>query len=37
VNYKRVERLYQDARLQGRRRKRKKLPIGEWEIGVSGK
>ena len=29
VNYKRVERLYQDARLQVRRRKRKKVPIGE--------
>ena len=29
VNYKRVERLYQDAELQVRRRKRKKVPIGE--------
>ena len=29
VNYKRVERLYQQARLQVRRRKRKKVPIGE--------
>lgn len=29
VNYKRVERLYQDARLQVRRRKRKKVPVGE--------
>jgi transposase InsO family protein len=29
VNYKRVERLYQDAKLQVRRRKRKKVPIGE--------
>ncbi len=29
VNYKRVERLYQEARLQVRRRKRKKVPIGE--------
>ena len=28
VNYKRVERLYQEARLQVRRRKRKKVPIG---------
>ena len=29
VNYKRVERLYQEARLQVRRRKRKKVPVGE--------
>lgn len=29
VNYKRVERLYQEANLQVRRRKRKKVPIGE--------
>ncbi|MBK8286774.1 MAG: IS3 family transposase [Ahniella sp.] len=29
VNYKRVERLYQDASLQVRRRKRKKVPIGD--------
>ena len=29
VNYKRVERLYQEARLKVRRRKRKKVPIGE--------
>ena len=29
VNYKRVERLYRDARLQVRRRRRKKVPIGE--------
>jgi transposase InsO family protein len=29
VNYKRVERLYQDAKLQVRRRKRKKVLIGE--------
>jgi putative transposase len=29
VNYKRVERLYQEARLQVRRRKRKKVAIGE--------
>lgn len=29
VNYKRVERLYRHARLQVRRRKRKKVPIGE--------
>ena len=29
VNYKRVERLYQEARLQVRRRKRKKIPAGE--------
>jgi putative transposase len=29
VNYKRVERLYQQERLQVRRRKRKKVPIGE--------
>ena len=29
VNYKRVERLYQEARLQVRRRKRKKVPPGE--------
>jgi putative transposase len=29
VNYKRVERLYQEARLQVRRRKRKKVPIGD--------
>lgn len=29
VNYKRVERLYQEARLQVRRRKRKKVPLGE--------
>jgi putative transposase len=29
VNYKRVERLYQEARLQVRRRKRKKVPFGE--------
>lgn len=29
VNYKRVERLYQDAKLQVRRRKRKKVPTGE--------
>lgn len=29
VNYKRVERLYQEAKLQVRRRKRKKVAIGE--------
>ncbi|GAB2569669.1 hypothetical protein GCM10027066_10590 [Dyella jejuensis] len=29
VNYKRVERLYQEERLQVRRRKRKKVPVGE--------
>jgi transposase InsO family protein len=29
VNYKRVERLYQEARLQVRRRKRKKVALGE--------
>ena len=29
VNHKRVERLYQDAELQVRRRKRKKVPVGE--------
>ena len=29
VNYKRVERLYQEARLQVRRRKRKKVPVGD--------
>ncbi len=29
VNYKRVERLYQEARLQARRRKRKKILLGE--------
>ena len=29
VNYKRVERLYQDARLQVRRRKRKKVAMGD--------
>ncbi len=29
VNYKRVERLYQTAKLQVRRRKRKKVPVGE--------
>jgi putative transposase len=29
VNYKRVERLYQEERLQVRRRKRKKVPMGE--------
>jgi putative transposase len=29
VNYKRVERLYQEAKLQVRRRKRKKVLIGE--------
>jgi hypothetical protein len=29
VNYKRVERLYQDAKLQARRRKRKKVLLGE--------
>ena len=29
VNYKRVERLYQEARLQARRRKRKKVAFGE--------
>ena len=29
VNYKRVERLYQEAKLQVRRRKRKKVPITE--------
>ena len=29
VNYKRVERLYQQERLQVRRRKRKKVPVGE--------
>ena len=29
VNYKRVERLYQEAKLQVRRRKRKKVPAGE--------
>ncbi len=30
VNYKRVERLYQDAQLQVRRRKRKKVPMGDY-------
>lgn len=29
VNYKRVGRLYQEAGLQVRRRKRKKVPVGE--------
>jgi putative transposase len=29
VNYKRVERLYQEAKLQVHRRKRKKVPVGE--------
>ncbi|UJB17121.1 IS3 family transposase [Xanthomonas translucens pv. undulosa] len=29
VNYKRVERLYQEQQLQVRRRKRKKVPVGE--------
>lgn len=29
VNYKRVERLYQEERLQVRRRKRKKVPVAE--------
>ncbi len=29
VNYKRVERLYEEAGLQVRRRKRKKVPVGE--------
>ncbi|GAA0915769.1 hypothetical protein GCM10009552_33760 [Rothia nasimurium] len=29
VNYKRVERLYQEASLQVRRRKRKKVPLAE--------
>ena len=29
VNHKRVERLYQEAKLQVRRRKRKKVPVGE--------
>ena len=29
VNYKRVERLYQQAKLQVRRRKRKKVPVGD--------
>ena len=29
VNYKRVERLYQEAKLQVQRRKRKKVPLGE--------
>ena len=29
VNYKRVERLYQEAKLQVRRRKRKKVLVGE--------
>lgn len=29
VNYKRVERLYQQAKLQVRRRQRKKVPVGE--------
>ena len=29
VNYKRVERLYQETKLQVRRRKRKKVPVGE--------
>lgn len=29
VNYKRVERLYQEAKLQVRRRKRKKVPIAD--------
>lgn len=29
VNYKRVERLYQEAKLQVRRRKRKKVPVAK--------
>lgn len=29
VNYKRVERLYREAKLQVRRRKRKQVPVGE--------
>ena len=29
VNHKRVERLYKDAELQVRKRKRKKVPMGE--------
>lgn len=31
VNYKRVERLYQEAKLQARRRQRKKVALGEWQ------
>lgn len=29
MNYKRVEQLYQQAKLQVRRRKRKKVPVGD--------
>ena len=32
VNHKRVERLYQEARLQVRRRKRKKVPVSERQL-----
>ena len=32
VNYKRVERLYQGAKFQVRRRKRKKIAFGEREL-----
>ena len=33
VNYKRVERLYQEAKLQVRRRKRKKVLVSERHFG----
>ena len=36
VNYKRVERLYQEAKLQLRRRKRKKILLGERQLNRSG-
>src|SRR3546814_13978018 len=37
VNYKRVERLYQEAKLQVRRRKRKKVPVAERQPLVRSK
>ena len=36
VNYKRVERLYQEAKLQVRRRKRKKVAVGDRQPLVPG-
>ena len=35
VNHKRVERLYAEARLQVRRRKRKKIPIADRQLRIS--
>lgn len=35
VNYQRVERLYQEAKMRVRRRKREKVPVGERHVATA--